>query len=204
VIANTEKLREALNEEKEPEVRWKLSFISLVAAGMKLEAAIAYFGIGIATGYKWIRRWNSEGVEGLRRKKIPGRPPKLSTEELEELKRILKAKPYWSVKEVMRLVKELFRVNYSDEQIRRILVEKWGMNYAKPFVRDYRRPKNAEDIFAERMEGAIKNLRDKGYKDEDIVIGFLDEASPQNQANTVRVLSFGKPKIFKKYRQDES
>ena len=78
------------------------------------------------------------------------------------------------------------------------------MNYAKPFVRDYRRPKDAEDIFAERIEGALNNLRDKGYKDEDIVIGFLDEASPQNQANTVRVLSFGKPKIFKKYRQDES
>ena len=204
MIANVEKLRQALDEEKEPEVRWKLSFINLVAGGMKLEAAIAHFGIGIATGYKWIRRWNNEGVEGLRRKKIPGRPPKLSVEELEELKRILKAKPYWSVKEVMRLVKELFRVNYSDEQIRRILVEKLGMNYAKPFVRDYRRPKNAEDIFAERMEGAIKNLRDKGYKDEEIVIGFLDEASPQNQANTVRVLSFGKPRIFKKYGKDES
>lgn len=80
----------------------------------------------------------------------------------------------------MRLVKELFGVNYSDEQIRRILVKKWGMNYAKPFVRDYRRPKDAEDIFAERMEGAIRKLRDKDYKDEEIVIGFLDQASPQN------------------------
>jgi len=128
----------------------------------------------------------------------------LSVEELQELKRILKAKPYWSVKEVMRLVKELFGVNYSDEQIRRILVEKLGMNYAKPFVRDYRRPKDAEDIFAARIEGATKNLRDKGYKDEEVVIGFLDKASPQNQTNTVRVLSFGKPRVFKKYGQDES
>jgi hypothetical protein len=42
--------------------------------------------------------------------------------ELKELKRILKAKPYGSVKEVMKLVKELFGVNYSDEQIKRILV----------------------------------------------------------------------------------
>lgn len=117
---------------------------------------------------------------------------------------MLKAKPYWSVKEVMKLIKELFGVNYSDDQTRRILVEKLGMNYAKPFVRDYRRPKDAEDIFTERIEGAIKNLKDKGYRDEEIVIGFLDEASPQNQANMVRVLSFGKPRIFKKYGQDES
>ena len=83
MIANAEKLRQALDEEKEPEVMWKLSFISLVAGGMKLEAAIAHFGIGIAAGYKWIRRWNNEGVEGLKRRKIPGRPPKLSTEEVD-------------------------------------------------------------------------------------------------------------------------
>ena len=197
MIANAEKLREDLSEEKEPELRWKLSFISLVAGGMKLREAANCFGIGIATGYKWIRRWNSEGVEELRRKKILGRPPKLPEKELEDLKRILKAKPYWSVKEVMKLVKEIFGVNYSDDQIRRVLVDKLRMNYAKPFVRDYRRPKNAKDILAERVERAIKNLRDKGYKDDDIVIGFLDEASPQNQANTVRVLSFGKPRIFK-------
>jgi transposase len=141
MIANVENLREVLNEEKEPEVRWKLSFINLVAGGMEVKEATAYFGIGIATGYKWIRRWNSEGKEGLRRKKIPGRPPKLSEKELKELKRLLKAKPYWSVKEVMKLVKELFGVNYSDEQIKRILVGKLGMNYAKPFGQDYRRPK---------------------------------------------------------------
>ena len=204
MVANAEKLGEALNNEKKPTVKWKLSFISLVAGGMRIEEAAAHWEICIATGYKWIRRWNSEGVAGLARKKIPGRPPKLDEEELAELKRMLKAKPYWSVKEVMRLIKELFGVNYSDDQTRRILVEKLGMNYAKPFVRDYRRPKDAEDIFTERMEGAIKNLRDKGYKDEEIVIGFLDEASPQNQANTVRVLSFGKPRTFKKYGQDES
>jgi transposase len=204
MIANLENLREVLNEEKEPEVRWKLSFINLVAGGMVVKEVTAYFGIGIATGYKWIRRWNSEGKEGLRRRKIPGRPPKLSEKELKELKRILKAKPYWRVKEVMKLVKELFGVNYSGEQIRRILVERLGMNYAKPFVGDYRRPKDAEDILAERMEGAIKNLKHKSHQDEDRVIGFLDEASPQNQANTVRVLSFGKPRTSKKYGQNES
>jgi hypothetical protein len=63
------------------------------------------------------------------------------------------------VKEVMKLVEELFGVNYSDEQIRRILVDKLGMNCAKSFVRDYRRPKGVEDILAERVKGAINNLK---------------------------------------------
>lgn len=204
MIVNAEKLKEALSEEKEPEVRWKLSFLSLVAGGTKIEEAVTHFGIAIPTAYKWIRRWNNEGVEGLRKKKIPGRPPKLPPEELEDLKRVLKAKPYWSLKEVKRLIKELFSVDYSDDQVRRILVEKLRMNYAKPFVQDYRKPKDAEGLLFERVEGAINNLRAKGYKDDEIVIGFLDETSPQNQANTVRVLSFGKPHIFKKYGQAES
>jgi putative transposase len=204
VVRNNDVLGEALKSEKEPEVKRKLSFLSLVEAGMEVEEAIGHFGVCVATGYNWIRHWNSEGVEGLRQKEIPGRPPRLDEEMLRGLKDMLKAKPYWSLKEVMRLIKELFGISYSDEQTRRILVEKLGMNYAKPFVRDYRRPKDAEDILGERVEGAIKNLKDKGYKDEEMVIGFLDEASPQNQANTVRVLSFGKPRIFKKYGQDES
>ena len=65
MVANAEKLKEALNDEKEPAVKWKLFFISLVAGGMRLEEVTAYFGICIATGYKWIRRWTSEGVDGL-------------------------------------------------------------------------------------------------------------------------------------------
>ena len=105
VAANGEALREALNDEKKPEVKWKLSFSSLVGGGMRLEEAAAHFGICITTGYKCIHRWNSEGVEGLARNNILGRPPKLDGEELGELKSVLQSKPYWSVKEVMMLVK---------------------------------------------------------------------------------------------------
>jgi len=48
-------------------------------------------------------------------------------------------------------VEELFGVNYSDDQTRKILVDKLGINYAKPFVGDKRRPKDAEGILADRM-----------------------------------------------------
>ena len=50
----------------------------------------------------------------------------------------------------------------------------------------------------------MSNLRAEGYKDGEIAIGFLDESSPQKEANTVRVLSFGKPRIFKKYGQAQN
>jgi transposase len=202
MVESKEMLEEVLKSEKEPEVKRKLSFISLVAAGMEVEEIASHFGTCVTTGYNWIHHWNSEGIERLRPRKSPGRTPRLSEEKLKELKSVLEAKPYWSLKEVMKLIKEFFGVDYSDDQVRRIVVEKLGMNYAKPFPQDYRRPKEAENILFERVEGAINNLRAKGYKDSEIVIGFLDEAAAQNEANTVKVLSFGKPRIFKKYGQD--
>ncbi|MCL0053276.1 hypothetical protein M1M86_02185 [Dehalococcoidales bacterium] len=69
----------------------------------------------------------------------------------------------------MKKIKELFSMDYSDDQVRRILGGKLGMNYAKPFVlQDYRKPKDAEDILFERWRRRINNLRAKGYKDSKI------------------------------------
>ena len=59
-------------------------------------------------------------------------------------------------------------------------MEKLGMNHAKPFVHDCQKPKDAENVLFERVEGAMNKLKAKGYKDNEIVIGFLDETSPQN------------------------
>jgi len=41
---------------------------------------------------------------------------------------MLNAEPYWSLKKVKRLIKELFGVDCSDDQERRILVEKLRIN----------------------------------------------------------------------------
>lgn len=65
-------------------------------------------------------------------------------------------------------------------------MRKMGLNYAKPFQHDYRRPADAED--------QLKKLPE--LMDE-CIIGFFDEASPQTTANTVRRWSFGQPEIWK-------
>lgn len=128
-IQNKDLLREALRGEEDPEVKRKLSFISLVAAGMEVEEAASHFGICVATGYNWIRHWNSEGIERLRPRKSPGRTPRLSWEKLKELKSMLEAKPYWNLKEVRRLIKEFFGVDCSDDQVRRIVVDVLPVNH---------------------------------------------------------------------------
>jgi len=55
------------------------------------------------------------------------------------------------------------------------------------------------------VEATLSELETKGYKSEEIAIGFIDENSSQSTANTVRVWSFDdvKPHI-KKHHENES
>ena len=47
----------------------------------------------------------------------------------------------------------------------------------------------------DRVKATLSELETKGYKREEIAIGFIDGSSPQSTANTVRVWSFDKPHI---------
>lgn len=68
---------------------------------------------------------------------------------------------------------------------------------SKPYPFDYRRNKNAELILINQLKLTYDLLKKDKVKPEEIAIGFFDETSPQTTANTVKVWSFGKPKIYK-------
>jgi transposase len=198
-ITEKEKISEYLKREEEPEVKIRLIALNLISScGMSVKEACEAVGIPMRTIYGWIWAWNKEGYEGLKNKPpSPGRPPKLGKEEIERLREYLKERPFWTTKEVRVLIKERFDVDISEDQVRGILSDKLEMNFSKPYPEDYRRPENAEEILAGNLETVIRLLEEKGLKEEEIAIGFLDESSPQLAANTVRVWSFGKVRILK-------
>ena len=101
-------------------------------------------GVTKATGYAWLKRWNSNGYEGLIPEFGGGRPSKLTEEQKEKLKEMLRKKDLWATKEVQELIEAEFGITYSSWQVRRIL-KSFGMRYAKPYQKDYRRPDDAED-----------------------------------------------------------
>mgnify|MGYP000008677480 CR=1 FL=1 len=103
-------------------------------------------GINKVTGYIWLKEWNENGLDGLKPKYRSGRPPKLSKEQKDELKSILKNRDDWTTKEVRELIKERFGIEYSLRHVSRIL-KSLGMKYGKPYQHDYRKPKNAKDEF---------------------------------------------------------
>jgi len=72
--------------EKDARVLKRLYFIRYLYRGMSVEEAADLVGVTEATGYAWLKRWNSRGYEGI----IPdfgggSRPSKLTEEQKEEL-----------------------------------------------------------------------------------------------------------------------
>lgn len=184
-----EGLRDRVKKETENRLLQRLCFIMALYEGDSVEEASRKVGVVKSTGYNWLRRWNDDGLEGLKPDFGGGRPPKLSYDDREKLKEALKEKHCWTTKGVRKLIQEEYGVEYSMSHLRRI-VRTLGMNYGKPRQKDYRRPENAEETLKEKVYAALKD--EKGF-----ILGFFDETAPQTNSNTQRVWSFGKPEIVK-------
>jgi transposase len=198
-IQNSEELQKRLRSETDERVKPRLIFLNAMANhGISYEKASDICGLSVSTGYVWIRKWNAEGYKGLEDKDTrTGRPPRLNDENMMELKEILESKAYWTTKEVIMEIKTHFDVDLSVDQTIKILRNKFHMLFSKPYPMDYRRPVNAEEILDNQLDLVLSLLREKGIKEEEISIGFIDEARPQNTANTVKVWSFERVRSIK-------
>ena len=199
-------LKEKLKSEKKDNILVKLIFfLNLIREGIDFEKACSGWGIAQSTGYFWIREWNQEGYKGIKgkgREKRGGRPSRLSEEDLKKLKELLKKRAYWTTKEVRALIKDTFDIEYSQDHIVRILRDKLKMHLSKPYPMDYKKPKDAEKILENQLQLTFSLLKEKGFKEEEIAIGFIDEMSPQNTANTVsKGMEFWEDKNNKKYNK---
>jgi len=177
-----------IREEGEKRLLERLIFIRDLYDGEGVEKAAGKLGRVKQTGYNWLKRWNAQGLEGLRLDFTKaGRPPKLSAEERRELEGLLRERGDWTTKEARNLIQERFGVRYSLRSAMRVL-RSLGMKYCKPYPKDYRRPEDAEESLKKRVKEALN----EGKR---FLLGFMDETAPQTDSNTQRVWSFRKPRI---------
>ena len=85
------------------------------------------------------------GYEGIIPRYAGGRPSKISEQQKSESEQILRRKESWTTKEIKDVISREFNVDYSLKQIY-IILRDMGMNFGKPYPRDYRRPTNAEEM----------------------------------------------------------
>ena len=131
--------------EKNTRILKRLYFIRHRYNGDSVEEACERVEVHKMMEYQWQKRWNEDGYEGLVPRFGGGEPPKLSEDDMNELRDTLKKRDDWTTEDVQRIVKEKFNASFTLKHMRTIL-RKMGMHYYKPYQHDYRRPRNAEDI----------------------------------------------------------
>ena len=202
-VENADELERCIKNETNPTIKYRLAFLRAVSESQPdWEEPCRIFSISIATAYNWIREWNHNGYEGiahpyLTSDKPRGRPPSLNSNGLDKLKSLLLEKPNWLTHEVVELIFKHWNVKLSHSQVTRILRHKLNMQFSKPYPYDDRRPCDAEEQLMEQLEEKYKSLKEKEIDRMEVALGFLDEASPQTTANTVRFWHFGHSDIKK-------
>jgi putative transposase len=145
-LMNIEDLnRKIKSVEKDVKILKRLYFIKFRYSGDSVEKASEKVGVTKRIGYIWQNRWNEKGYDGIIHRYAGGRPSKISDQQKSELEKILRLKESWTTKEIKDVISREFNVDYSLKQIY-IILRDMGMNFGKPYPRDYRRPTNAEEM----------------------------------------------------------
>ena len=145
IIKEIQVLNDALKSTKDGRERDRIRGIILIKKGYNVHKIADIMNVSVRTIYNWKKRYEKNGTKGLKTKRKPGRKGKLSPEDVEKLIKLLKQKDCWTTREAKELIKNEFGIEYTLRHVARIL-RKIGMVYQKPFVHDYRRPDNAEEI----------------------------------------------------------
>jgi putative transposase len=143
-ITSEELKRRIREKEKDVKVLNRLYFMNYLYSDCSVPEASEKLGITKVTGYNWLERWNEDGYEGLIPRFAGGRPSKLTDTEKRQLKETLKERDDWTTKEIRKLICDRFGVEYSLKQVG-IILRNMGMKFGKPYPKDYRRPKDAEE-----------------------------------------------------------
>lgn len=147
-------LDKAYRNERDGRVKERILLVIRVSSDRQhIESVVDELHRSRAWAYKWHKRYNDEGLDGLRDRPRSGKPSEISKEEIEKIrKRLADSNTGWDIKQVMDLIQKETGVKYHKEHIRRLL-HKWGFS-----------PKVPQKRFVNRASKQDKNSFKKEYK----------------------------------------
>lgn len=122
---------------KDYKERERYHAVLLVKTGRTIKSVAELFFVDEETVRAWIKKWDEE--KHIEDKPRTGKPPKLTKEQLEELVNLVdENNPHkhgyksatWDCVELKKFVEDKFKIEISDETIRKIL-KKHGFSYKK-------------------------------------------------------------------------
>jgi transposase len=120
LVADPVVLRELAAKEMNWRIRKRILALARVAEGMSLPDAAVSVGLQYDTVLRSMKRFRKEGVAAFQDPKSAGRPPKLTSAQLEEVGRTVLQFLEMSYTEMSELLWARFRVSYSFESLRRL------------------------------------------------------------------------------------
>ena len=123
----------------------RIQAVQRVEAGESPEDVVRILGFSRTVIYDWLAKYREGGLDALRAKAIPGRPPRLDGNQLRWLYRAITTRnplqyqfefALWTRAMVRELIRERFGVRLSDVSVGRLL-KKLGLSPQKPLRRAY-------------------------------------------------------------------
>ena len=119
--------------------------IRLLTAGKPLAAVARAVGASVSSVFRWERAYRTHGLAGLRPRRTPGRPSKLSRAQRARLvawlARGAQAAGYrtggWTTRRVAALIRLRFGVTYHPHHVWKLLV-RWGWRVRRKLARPAR------------------------------------------------------------------
>jgi transposase len=168
----------ALSHEALEEIR--IRAVRRVEEGESPEVVIRALGFGRTVIYDWLAKYREGGLEALRAKPVPGRPPKLAGAQLRWIYQTVTSKnplqlrfefALWTRAMVRDLIRERFGVRLSEVSVGRLL-RKLGLSPQRPLRRAYEQDPKLVDTWLAKEFPKIQALA----KRERAELFFGDEA----------------------------
>ena len=142
---SVEQLERAFRDEDDPDVRVRMLLVLRVKGdGVSPSEVSRELHRTKSWASKWLKRFQSRGVDGLRTMPRRGRPSKLSPEVVQSIRgKLLESRQGWKTRQVYDLIVERSGVRFHYTRVYQLLHE-WGFNLKVPRKRHINTASNQE------------------------------------------------------------
>ncbi len=134
MVVSVDLLNDAYKRESDADVRERILLVRRVRNGGKEAASVAEKELYRTRGwaYKWLKRFDAQGLDGLKDQPRTGRPPEVPEKKMLQIRQELSdSQSGWRVKQVMNIIYEKTGVRYHEVHVYRLL-HKWGFSPKVP------------------------------------------------------------------------